>query len=183
MQIGNSIFLHLQKQQKKEENQWVNQFTGSMKQTIPRKMILLKFCDLYIPTSLQLRCLHNSLITTARITKMMMMRIIHSFTFCHHNLRLSRVAVRWNMSAFWFRYSGKTNTHTQEINVLMLNTLRYFYSSSVHVMHTHLNRTITHFCVCKIKIECPIITSPVPYTYPNFSFNLSILSQTAGMVA
>ena len=42
---------------------------------------------------------------TARTTRMMIIRMIHSLMFCHQSLRFSRVAVRWNMSAFWFRYS------------------------------------------------------------------------------
>ena len=49
----------------------------------------------------------DSLIITARMTNSITMRIIHSFTFCHHSLRLSLVAVRWNMSAFWLRYSAR----------------------------------------------------------------------------
>ncbi len=42
---------------------------------------------------------------TAKITRIIIIRMIHSLTFCHHSLRLSLVAVRWNISAFWFRYS------------------------------------------------------------------------------
>lgn len=49
----------------------------------------------------------NSLMMTARMTRIMTMRMIHSFTFCHHSFLLRRVAVRWNMSAFWFRYSAR----------------------------------------------------------------------------
>ena len=45
------------------------------------------------------------LMITARTTRMMIIRMIHSLMFCHQSLRFSRVAVRWNMSAFWFRYS------------------------------------------------------------------------------
>ena len=48
---------------------------------------------------------HNLLMITARTTRMMIIRMIHSLMFCHQSLRFSRVAVRWNMSAFWFRYS------------------------------------------------------------------------------
>lgn len=50
------------------------------------------------------QCKHLLMIT-ARTTRMMTIRMIHSLMFCHQSLRFSRVAVRWNMSAFWFRYS------------------------------------------------------------------------------
>ena len=51
------------------------------------------------------QCEPNLLMITARTTRMMIIRMIHSLMFCHQSLRFSRVAVRWNMSAFWFRYS------------------------------------------------------------------------------
>ena len=44
----------------------------------------------------------HSLMMIARMIRMMTMRIIHSFTFCHHNLRFRRVALLWNMLALCF---------------------------------------------------------------------------------
>ena len=65
---------------------------GDKTSFLPETVIMMSQCE-YL------------LMITARTTRMMMIRMIHSLMFCHHSFRFSRVAVRWNMSAFWFRYS------------------------------------------------------------------------------
>ena len=75
----------------------------------------------------------------ARMTRTMTMRMIQHFTFCHHNLRLRRVARLWNMLAPSLISSVGSNTSKRYVHAYM------------YIVHDHQSWLVNgymYMCMC-----------------------------------